>query len=372
MFRFILITNLILIAIISFSCGTRSGDGVDDVGGDMLTTHAQLLDVIDCGAYTIARVTNPWDTTSVMATYLLVPEDADVSLDELPSGIVVKVPLTSTIVYSSVHAGVIDEMGCAKAISGVVDAEYYKLPSIVSGLRSGKVIDVGSSMSPSIEQIIALNPEAILASPFQNAGHGAVEKLGIPIIECADYMEPMPLGRAEWIKLFGELYDCREVADSIFESVKRSYETIKAGVAGKVSRRPKVVTEQMIDGVWYQPGGASYMAQMLRDAGADYPWSNNSSTGSVQLDFGAVYDKAADADFWLIKTFNRDLTLIELEQNYPLNSKIKAFHNGGVYSCNTATTLFFEDFPFHPDRLLQEYVNLFSGVDSLSYYKQVR
>lgn len=372
MFRFILITNVILFAIISFSCGTRNEGGVGVVGGDTLTTHAQLLDVIDCGAYTMARVTNPWDTSSVMATYLLVPADAKLSFDKLPPGVIVKVPLTSTVVYSSVHAGVIDEMGCAEAISGVVDAEYYKLPSILSGLQSGKVIDVGSSMSPSIERIIALSPEAILASPFQNAGHGAVEKLGIPIIECADYMESMPLGRAEWIKLIGELYGCREAADSIFESVKRNYETIKAGVASNVSRHPKVVTEQMIDGVWYQPGGASYMAQMLRDAGADYPWSDNSSTGSVQLDFGAVYDEAADADFWLIKTFNRDLTLIELEQNYPLNSKMEAFHNGGVYSCNTASTLFFEDFPFHPDRLLREYVNLFSGVDSLLYYKQVK
>ena len=66
-----------------------------------------------------------------------------------------------------------------------------------------------------IERIISLKPEALLVSPFENSGgYGKLDKLHIPIIEAADYMETSPLGRAEWMKFYGMLFD--KNADSLF------------------------------------------------------------------------------------------------------------------------------------------------------------
>lgn len=352
----------------------RSGENATNkmTDGDTITTNSSLLTIIDFPDYTVVDVENPWHRGNRMQRYVLV--DRDKKKQDLPDGILVKVPLRSSLVYSSVHAGAIKEIGKINAVTAVCDAQYYKIPEIVEGLKSGRITDVGASMSPTIEHILEHEPEAILTSPFQNAGHGAIEQLKIPIIECADYMESTPLGRAEWIKFIGRLYGEAAKSDSIYKNVEENYQTL----SGKISdaNRPVVISEMVTDGVWYLPGGNSYMAQIFRDAGADYPWNDDTSTGSLQLDFATVYDKAHDADFWFIKTFDRDLTLDELKDNYPLHERMAAFGNGGVYSCNTATSSFFEDFPFHPDLLLHDFINiLHPGVLSdttLHYYHQVK
>lgn len=340
--------------------------------GDTITTNASLLTIIDFSDYTIVDVENPWSRGERLQRYILVDQDKD--NQKLPDGILVKVPLRSSLVYSSVHAGAIKEIGKIACVTAVCDAQYYKIPEICEGLRSGSVTDVGASMSPMIERILEHEPEAILTSPFQNAGHGAIEQLNIPIIECADYMESTPLGRAEWIKFIGRLYGNADKADSIYQAVAENYQSLSRKIAN--TDRPIVISEMVTDGVWYLPGGNSYMAQMFRDAGADYPWNDDASIGSLQLDFATVYDKAHNADYWFIKTFDRDLTLDELRENYPLHERMSAFHKGGVYSCNTATSSFFEDFPFHPDLLLHDFINIMHpGVlsdSTLHYYHQVK
>ncbi len=369
-----ILSTLILLG--GFGCGRNNNKSVNaEITGDTLTHESSLLSIVDCGEYTVADVVNPWDTATLLQRYVLIPRGKNVNKQSLPHGTVVEVPLSSSLVYSSVHSSVIKEIGSIDAVTGVCDAGYYKIPEIVAGIASGTIVDAGSSMSPSVEKIVSLDPDAILTSPFQNAGHGAIGQLGIPIVECADYMETTPLGRAEWIKLFGELYGCRAVADSIYRSVAGRYEELKQSVES-IESSPMVISEMVLDGVWYMPGGHSYMARLFKDAGTSYPWNDDTSTGSLQLDFATVYERAHDADFWLIKTFGNDLTLKELQSSYPLHARMSAFGNGGVYACNTSSTTFFEDFPFHPDILLREYINIFHPgtiTDStLIYFKQVK
>ena len=347
-----------------------------EVEGDTLTTHAQLLTIKDCGGYTLVDVENPWKEGALLKRYALVHSDSVMPKNLMAEAEVVRVPVKSALVYSSVHAGAFDELGSIDVVTGIVDAEYYKIPQIVEGVKNGTVVDAGNSMAPTIEKIVELSPEAILTSPFQNAGHGAIEKLGIPIIECADYMETTPLGRAEWIKLFGELLCKRDEANAIYEEVERKYNALVAKTKN-VEEKPTVISEMLIDGVWFLPGGRSYMAQMFADAGAAYPWSEDESTGSLQLDFATVYDKAYNADYWIIKNYEPNFSLASLESRYPLNKKFDAFSKGGVYVINTVETSFFEDFPFHPEMLLQEYIQLFhpetfEGERNFKYLRQVK
>lgn len=356
------------------SCNNNGASSTGNHDGDTITTTASLLSIVEYDEFTIATIQDPWNKGAVMGRYILVPDNT-VRPDNLPQGIVIKTPVSSSLVYSSVHAGAINELGAIDRISAICDAQYYKLPKITAGLESGKVIDVGASMSPSIERIIDHEPQIILTSPFQNAGHGAIEQLGIPIVECADYMESSPLGRAEWIKLLGRLYGKAQVADSIYNVVELRYNSLRDS-ALQCKDRPTVISEMVTDGVWYLPGGRSYMAQIFYDAAASYPWADDTSTGSLQLDFASVYDRAHDADFWFIKTFNNDMTLANLQEDYPLHARMSAFSNGGVYACNTAKTTFFEDFPFHPELLLRDFINIIHpGVLSdttINYYRQVK
>lgn len=365
----------IFIAIFLVACNGGSTTQVE-VEGDTLTTHAQLLTIKDCGGYTLVDVENPWKEGALLKRYALVHRDSAMPKNLMAKAEVVRVPVKSALVYSSVHAGAFDELGSVDVVTGIVDAEYYKIPQIVEGVKNGTVVDAGNSMAPTIEKIVELSPEAILTSPFQNAGHGAIEKLGITIIECADYMETTPLGRAEWIKFLGLLVGKADVANAIYDEVVNKYNTLSAKVKG-VENKPTVISEMLIDGVWFLPGGRSYMAQMFADAGAAYPWGDDKSTGSLQLDFATVYDKAYNADYWIIKNYEPNFSLASLESRYPLNKKFDAFSKGGVYVINTVETSFFEDFPFHPEMLLQEYIQLFhpetfEGERNFKYLRQVK
>jgi iron complex transport system substrate-binding protein len=204
-------------AAILTSCSGAGSSAGAEVSGDTLTAGADLLTLVDCGSYVVADIKNPWDSSRLLQRYVLVPDSAG-NLDGLPEGTVVHTPLRNSLVYSGVHAGAIRDLGAIDAVRGVADAGYFTVAEVKAGLKSGAVMDVGSSMSPDIERVTVLGPDAILASPYQNSSYGLIERLGIPIIECADYMESTPLGRAEWIKLIGELYGCRHEADSIRKS----------------------------------------------------------------------------------------------------------------------------------------------------------
>lgn len=365
----VIIGAILIIYTLSGALGHGSSDGRH--GGDTLTTESELLTIIDFGDYITVDIYDPWRTSDLPSQlFVLIPEGEDP--DSLPIGTEIRTPVSNSMVFSSVYAGAIDELGAVEAIKGVCDASYFKIPAIAARLRDGSVIDAGNSMSPSIEAITMLGPDVILRSAFQNATSGALESSGVPVIECVDYMEKTPLGRAEWIKLLGLLYGRRDRADSIYNNVVASYNAVKQ-MADTVAHRPKVISETVTDGVWYVPGGGSYMARLFADAGGDYPWTDDNSAGSLPLDFAAVYDRAADADIWLVKTYGKDLTLPDLKSIYPLNDRFKAFSSGSVYACNTEATMLFEDFPFHPEKLLREYYTIFhprSGGKT-HYFKRV-
>lgn len=327
-----------------------------EVHGDTLTVESQLLTIVDCGEYIVADVRNPWDAnTQLLDRYVLVPKGYTANL---PEGIVVAVPLQSSVVYSSVHGGAIAELQAVDAISGVADKEYFIAKDVAERICSGQIADVGNSMSVSIEKIVDLAPDAILMSPFQNKESGAITKIGTPVVQCVDYMEQTPLGRAEWIKLLGILYNRRSKADSIFETVSAEYAQL-CDYAVQLDDTPIALPEQpMPSGVWNVPAGESYMAKILCDAGANYPWADRRGVGSLNLDAAMVFDKAGNADYWVIRSFGQ-LSLADLQSANPLNQHFKAFKSGNVYVCNTSESPLFDEFPFHPEKLLREYIKIF-------------
>ena len=167
----------------------------------------------------------------ILHTYVLVDKEKSLPAD-LPEGTLVRTPLSKAVVYSSVHCGLLDQIGALESIGGVCDLKYIKLPEVQDGCRTGSIADVGNGMNPDMEKIIDLHPDAIMLSPFENSGgYGRVEKLDIPIIECADYMETSALGRAEWMRFYGLLFGEAQKADSLFAEVEKNYNELKALVA---------------------------------------------------------------------------------------------------------------------------------------------
>ena len=349
---------LVVLAACNGNGGKQGAGNAPETAQEDSLKYAQVLQINRGNGYDEVVVKNPWKNGVVLQKYILVSRDGEMP-ENLPEGTVVKVPLQRAVVYSSVHAGVMKEVsGSYDAIAGITDRAYFNVPEIEERVQQGLVADCGSSMSPTVEKIVELEPDAIILSPFENAGYGPLTTLGIPILECADYMEATPLGRAEWVKFFGLLTGCEQKAAEIFAQVEKDYNELKAKTVN-VEKRPKIVTESVSNGVWYVPGGKSYMAQIFKDAGADYPWKDTEDAGSIQLDFAQVFDKAHDADFWLVKTFGVDVTKDYMIKSYKLNGEMDALNNGGLYYCNTMTSSLYADFPFHPEVLLRDMTAIF-------------
>ncbi|MDR0988150.1 MAG: ABC transporter substrate-binding protein [Prevotellaceae bacterium] len=366
--------HLLLFLWLLTACGTGTNRQSGHTAADTLVLHyAHYLQLTDCAGYTVAQVRNPWDSTQVLHTYILVAAGDTILPSSLPEGTVVRTPLTRSLVYSSVHLSLLKELNALPAVGGVCDLKYVRMSEIHEACRSGAIADCGDALNPDIERIIALNPDAVLLSPFENSGgYGRVQKLGIPLIECADYMESTPLGRAEWMRFYGRLYGRALEADSLFAGVERSYLAVKAEAARYV-HRPTVLCDLITGSTWYTPGGHSYMARLLADAGARYIFADDTHTGSLPYSFERIYERGREADFWLIR-YNQPQrkTYGQLESEFAGYKGFRAFAEHRIYGCNTGVMPFYEEVPFHPERLLRDFLQIFHGVGELRYYEALK
>ena len=369
----ILISSCLLFALYATSC--REGKPNDDGGEKMATKYAEGFEVTRYDGYTVAELRDPWDTTRLLHRYVLVDKKAELPTG-LPDGTLVRTPVGRMIVYSSVHGSMLDALGAAHGIVGVCESQYIANATLRARIAGRRIVDVGNSFAPDVEKIIALAPDAIFTSPFENCGYGRVEKLNVPLIECADYMEASPLGRAEWIRFIGLFVGREAKADSLFLAIEKSYGDLQRRVEG-VTRRPTVLSEKKTGATWFVPGGESYMARLFADAGADYLWKDDRHAGSLALTFESVFDRAREADFWLFKySAPNDMTRTALIAEYAPYDRFKAVADGQVFGCNLSRNHFFEEVPLHPDLLLRDFIGIFHpGLlpdDTLRYFHRLQ
>lgn len=365
---------LIYICLLS-ACKGGQDRSVDDNNKAVELRYSELLDIRRGDEYTTVTVRNPWDSTAILHRYVLIANGKEVPKD-ISANDIIKIPLKNTAVYTSILCSLMDEIGAMEAIKGVCDVEYIYMDKVRKGVARGSIIDFGSSMTPNIEKLMDMHPDAMFISPFENSGsYGKLGKLQIPIIECADYMETTPLGRAEWMRFYGMLFGKEQEADSIFAAVERNYNAMKA-IADKQPERPTVVTEMKTGSTWYVAGGKSTVNILITDAGGEYIFNDIESGGAVPYSPEQVFAKAQGADYWLIK-YNKatDLTLNELAEAWATNKHMAAYVNKNVYGCNLSKKRFFEETPFHPDILLRDYINiLHPGVledKEITFYKRL-
>ena len=342
------------------ACSGKNSTASGSAQGDTIPLHYSAnLSLIDYEDYIVAQLRNPWDTAKILHTYVLVDKKQPLP-HELPQGTLVRTPLSKAVIYSSVHCSLLKDFGDLNSIGGVCDSKYIKLPEIEEGCRNGTIADVGDGMNPNIEKIIDLHPDAILLSPFENSGgYGRVEKLNVPIIECADYMETSSLGRAEWMRFYGLLFGKKTEADAMFASIERNYKDLQELVK-PISFAPSVMCDLKISSTWYTPGGNSTIAKLYSDAGANYIFREDTHSGSLPYPFEVIFEKGQQTDFWLIR-YNQpvDKTYGELEKEFAPYAGFRAFKERNIYGCNTNRVPFYEETPFHPDWLLKDLIKIF-------------
>lgn len=338
--------------------------------------HAQLLRWQEGEGWTGVEVMDAWHEGQVAQRYLLVPHDAPLPAD-LPEGLVVRTPLRRTVLLSAVHGALMADLHCLDQVAGLCDAEYIQDRRLLAGLQAQQLANLGSSMTINAEAMMAAAPDAFFVSPFENAGYGQLETMKVPLIICADYMETSALGRAEWMKFYGRLMGKGEAADSLFAAVETNYLTL-CQQAQAVTARPSLLCDLKQGSAWYVPGGKSYLGQLFADAGANYLFAAQAVRGSAALSLEQVYATGREADYWLVK-YGRQTPYSygELAKEDPRYSHFKPWKERRILGCNTLEVPYYEEVPFHPDRLLDNLIRLFHpGLlppthtpDSLPYYR---
>lgn len=375
-----------LVVLLVVAC--QGGKTASGEGGDTLQMkYAELLTIVkhNDGAYTEAIIENPWKKGTTLHKYILVPKgnEGDETVARLKDDIrenatlqmgshcdIVRTPLESNVVFTAPHCQLMYELGCKNAITGVCDKDYINIPDIKERVKlsDGKastsdtnkvIIDCGSSMQPDIERIIALKPEGLFISPFENSGgYGKLDKLHIPIIETADYMETSPLGRAEWMKFYGLLFKSEERSDSLFSSIEKEYLALKAEAA-KLPQGLSILTERKMGSVWYVPGGKSTMGILLKDANAKYIFADDTHSGSLAYGPERILSKGTQVDVWAFKYFGgKALSKSDLLAEYEGYKALKTFNQNSIYQVDTSTQPYFELTSFHPEILLREFIIL--------------
>lgn len=364
------IVSLTCVILFTASCQGRQAPA-DRLDADTIhLRHARYLTLIEHKDYVEAQIHSPWDKGKLLQTVRVALTDA------CRDGI--KIPARA-LSFMSTHSSLIEELGCMNALVGVCEAEYIANPRLCEALQEGRLHNVGSAMTPDRERIISLNPDLILLSPYENAStYGNLEMLGIPIIQCADYMETSALGRAEWMRFYGRLFGKGSEADSLFASVEAAYDSLRVLTSAiPQTDRPTVLFDTQNGSAWYVPGGRSTMAQLIADAGGRYIFSDNPKSGSVPLSFESVLSRGEQAHTWLIRYNNSRMrmNLSDLGRIYQPYTLFSAYRNNRVYGCNSAELIFYEETPFHPERLLRDYIGILHPdllpSDTLRYFHKL-
>ena len=245
--------------------------------------YASHLKIFKGEDFYAVKIRNPWDTSKTLHSYIITDKKANNDLERFKGFTVIKTPVENALIFTSLHASLVKNLGCKNSVSSLCDVQYILDEELKNDVKSGKIKDLGSSMTPDVEKIILQSPEIIMLSPYQSSGDfGALGKTKIPLVECADYMENSPLAQAEWIKFYGLIFNKLNTADSIFSAVEKNYLQLKE-LSKSLTNKPKLLPNSLIGGVWYIPATKSTAAQFYCDAGFDYPFNYLDNFGTVPL-----------------------------------------------------------------------------------------
>ena len=253
--------------------------------------YAQNIVIVRDSLFYQVDLTDPWHEGRILHSYILIDSANAPKTTDLPVShgtTVIQTPLRHSVVFNTAHAFLLQMLGATDAIEGVADARYMQIPEIHRRIRQGKVADCGDSMAPDLEKIINIKADAVWLSPFEDSGgYGRIGEIGIPVIECADYMETSALGRAEWMRFYGLLVGKENEADSLFDIVEHSYLEL-ASQAQAAGNGRSIITERLTGSTWYVPGGRSSKGRLIADANGQYAWSSDNHSGSLALSYETV------------------------------------------------------------------------------------
>jgi iron complex transport system substrate-binding protein len=375
--------SILIIVLFTFSgCGKSTKNGTYNPRSSLNEiVSAERFSIEKKNGWTEVKIINPWQgAMNVNQIYYLVKRGS-----ELPGGLdsaaIIFVPLQKIICMSTTHIAMISALGEEKSIVGMSGTSFIYSPDLIKNVNKGLVMDVGYEANLNKELILKISPDLIMIYGIgsESAGYvGKLKELGTKVIINADYLETDPLGRAEWIKLFGALYCKEKLADSLFKSEVVEYTKLKLFVNQNSRNRPKVLLGLPYKDTWYISPGNSFINKIISDAGGDYLWKDTESPVSMPYGIENVYLRGMKADFWLnIGSINSRVEISAVDQRL---DDLPSFKSDNLYNNNKRITVsggndYWETGSLYPHLILKDiatilHPDLFSDRE-LTYYRKI-
>ena len=350
---------LIIIGIfVLVSCNNKSSNNktVKQPLTQKLLNYATGFAVNNFEDYKEVIVFSPWKKGEIYARYYLVK---DIKTKTPNDGEKIKIPLKTLASTSVTHLEFLSLLDEIQTITGVCSPALIYNSELQKNIQAGKITDLGDAFSLNVEKTLVLKPEALMTSGFNQADAAAqrIGQAGIPVIFNNEWMETSLLGRAEWIKFVAVFYNKEQLADSIFTDIEKRYNELKYR-ALNVSKKPKIMAGNNFRGTWYMPAGQSFMGQLFRDAGGDYFYANDTTTGSLPLNVETVLKNFAETDVWLNVNFSTIDELIKTDSKHALFHPVitRQVYNFNKRRLPSTANDFWESAVARPDLLLGDVI----------------
>jgi iron complex transport system substrate-binding protein len=344
-------------------------------------SYAKRFNIIHGTPYSQLIITNPWQGAGGVVQKLALVRKEDRNQVNTDPALTITIPVKKVICMSTTHLAMISALHEEVTVKGFSGNDFIYDPEFCSMAEAGLISDVGYEDNLNKELILNINPDLIIAYGVGSESAGYVSRLrelGIKVLFDADYLEEDPLGKSEWIKVFGALFSKEKMADSIFRSLEGRYRNIKTIVGRETKKSPKVLLGMPFRDTWYISPGNSYISRLVSDAGGDYLWNGTRSSFSMPESIESVYFKALGADYWLNPgTVSSAAEIPAIDSRL---SSLPAFRENHIYNNNKRINSkggndYWESGCLNPDIILMDMASIFHPElfprHELFYYQRI-
>ena len=343
--------KLLFIFFLLFSCSTKH-DSIEVERGKSEIKYAKNLEIHHKGKDLLIHILNP-ENQQIEKRYFIQKNKKSVIPAEY---ILLNQPIQSIIALSSTQIGMLQKLKSTSLVVGISNHLYVYDPIILKKYNDGKVIEMGEESSIPVESIISSKAQILMYSGFGKSfpHEEQLEKFGVNCLMNYDWKEVHPLGKAEWIKLFGFLVGKEKEANLYFKKIEKEYHKLKR-IALKAKTKPTIFSGNLVGDIWFSPAGKSYNAILFKDAQSEYVYKNSNGTGSVEKSFEQTLIDNKNTDFW----FNPGvITKKELLEFQPKFVHFKAVETNKVYSYSYSGNEFWERSCIEPHHVLSDLIQI--------------
>ena len=364
--------TFLLLLLILVSCKKETVNKKVESTKKTTIKYAKGFDIVEENGFKKLIIKSAYKGSNEIYEYKVYYKSSSKNLNDLDEKII-QVPVKEIIVTSTTHIPMVELLKEEKSIIGFPFSRYVSSEKTRQLIDLGKIKEIGKENALNTEILLDLQPELIVGYSVSSADKSlsTIQKSGINVIYNGDWLEETPLGRAEWIKFFGVLFDKEQLADSIFNVIENNYLEAKK-IALKSTKQQTVLSGAIMSkDIWNLPAGDSFVAQFLEDANVNYLWKNTKGKGSLSLSFESVFEKGVNADYWIAPGYFSSKE--QMLSSNKLYEKFTTFKEDKIYSPSikkgkTGGIIYYELAPTRPDLVLKDIIKI-TNPELLPNYK---